>query len=544
MNDQKKTSQQPTKLLMDIGHSDWQCGTQVEPISDDRQPLNIVADVRIDSVSNQSIAAAPVIESLSLRMDNSIIEVRGSTSAKMGNVEAFSMGTWKGIAEVKSDGTFSNPNVPADYLLTGDSIKVRVTNSDTTSYPVVATDYFVHPRSIWILPTKTKAADQTYYQWWIQWADYQPTGYMLPAGETASIWLDGNDEEVWALVGIQGIAKKSDRTSQTENMRETRLKIGENILPIDPLGGVIHIRNNGNSGCRVILDSKIRPIPYYVLMQTPPLDFRRMLEKSDRLSEVQLVGDRVVISAYADTYEIFAHADVGEIVRSHEEVLRIEAQAAGLDGSTELHTRSNMWIHAVESTSSFYPHASTGYIGLPHSKDVNSEYMNALLGGLAHKLWVTLHEYGHHFQNRANSNTVFAENSVNIYALAVGRVHENNYADEFPKRWPPLRAWLSKPAAEKNYMESPDTQAIFEQLRKGFGENYLPRWDRYVRENPSPNNDLINFTASLSRVANANLAVFFAEWGVIKTNDQTWNALHALNLPSPPEGLTNQIPYT
>ncbi|UBM24948.1 M60 family metallopeptidase [Pseudomonas sp. p1(2021b)] len=487
--------------------------------------------------------ATPVITSLSLRR-GAKNDVRGSTSVTQGVIEAFSNGTWKGIADVKADGRFHNPDLPDSYLLTADTVHVRV-NSSGLSHPVTATDSFVHPRSIYIGPTAAKANDQAFYQWSLQWADYQPTGYKLPAGKSASLWLEGDDEDVTVLIGVQGLAEQSNRAIQTPNMREVRLQRGDNRLQPDLVGGVIHIRNTGKSGCRVILDGAFQPIPYFILGQTPPNDWHRMLDKSDRQTEVQLVGDRVVISAYADTYRLFAHPDVGEIVRSHEEVLKIEAIAAGLDGSSPRHTRSNLWIHAVESVSSSSPYATTGYIGLPHSRTQGSEYMDALLGGRAHKLWVTLHEYGHHFQNRTNTLApLFDENSVNIYALAVGRVHSNNYSEEFPKRWPSLKAWLAKPRDQKHYPESPDTHAIFEQLRKGFGDHYLPTWDRFARENPINGNDLVNFTTSLCKVANCNLADFFADWGVIKEGDATWHALHALRLPAAPAGLIHQVPYT
>ena len=494
------------------------------------------------SIENTPTSSKPVIETLSLRA-GAKIDVRGSTSARKGQVETFAENRWRGIASVNPDGTFHNADVPANYLNDKDAVLVRVVDGEA-SIPVLANSYFVHSRSIWVTPTPTKQADQQAYRWNLQWADYKPTGYKLPANTSASLYLEGDDSNVTATIGIQGLAQQLDRRQQTPNMREYRLKQGENPLPHDALGGVIHIRNNGSAGCRVIFDQAFQPIPYYHLHHTQPVDFLEMLKRSDALSEVQLVGDRVAISAYADTYQLFAHADVGEIVRSHEEVLRIQVQACGLDGSSPRHARSDMWIHAVEAASPLNPHATTGYIGLPHGSNPGNEYMHALLAGEAHKRWVTLHEYGHHLQNRVNAiGPMFGENSVNIYALAVGRIHKNEYSEVFPTRWLALKAWLAKPREQKAYMESPDTQAIFEQLRKGFGNHFLPAWDRHVRDNPQLSTDLIGFATSLAKVANCNLADFLADWGVIKVNDATWQALQNLHLPVPPAGLTAQVPY-
>jgi len=497
----------------------------------------------IDAHAIEQIAASrPLIETLSLRA-GSRIDVRGSTSARKGVVEAFSENRWKGIASVQPDGTFHNGAVPASYLKSKDTILVRIVDGEA-SIPVLANSYFVHPRSVWVTPTPTKQADQQAYRWLLQWADYKPTGYKLPANTRASVFLEGDDSNVTVTIGIQGLAQQTDRSQQTQNMREHRLQRGENTLPLDPLGGVVHIRNNGTSGCRVIFDEALQPIPYYILHQTPPSDFQEMLVRCDAVSEVQLVGDRVAISAYTDTYKRFANADVGDIVRSHQEVLSIHVQACGLDSSSPRHQRSDMWIHAVEAASTINPSATTGLILLPHGSNPGNEYMCALLAGEAHKRWVTLHEYGHHFQNVVNAVApMFRENSVNIYALAVGRVHKHDYSDIFPTRWPALKAWLAKPRDQKRYMESPDSLAIFEQLRKGFGDHYLPAWDRYIRDNPQCTGDLIGFATSLSLVANCNLADYLADWGVITISDATWHALQALGLPAPPAGLTDLVPY-
>ncbi|WP_367598657.1 M60 family metallopeptidase [Pseudomonas fulva] len=491
----------------------------------------------------ETLAAKPIITSLSLRVREKV-DIRGSASTQ-GEVEVFSQGTWKGIASVNPDGTFHNADVPPSYLDNPQSARVRVVNGEP-SVPVLANNLFVHPRSVWVTPTPTKSADQQAYQWFLQWADYKPTGYKVPANTSGCwVYVEGDDSAVTITIGIQGLAEQYDRSRQTPNMREHRLVRGFNPLPSDPLGGVVHIRNNGTAGCRVILGDALEPIPYYVLHQTPPQDFHDMLARSHSMTEVQLVGDRVAISAYADTYRRFAHADVGEIVRSHQEVLEIQAQACGLDGSSPQHARSEMWIHAVEATSSRTLNAATGYIALPHGSNADNGYMQALLAGQAHTRWATLHEYGHHFQNLVSViSPELRESSANIYAMAVGRVHRNEYSDVFPKRWPPLKAWLARPRHQKNFMESPDTQAIFEQLRKGFGDSFLPEWDKFVRNNPSLSKDLIGFATSLSSVANCNLAEFLADWGVIRENDATWQAVQTLNLPAPAAWLTDQVPYT
>lgn len=497
----------------------------------------------VDGV-NLSFKTKPVIETLSLRIDGNA-EVRGSTSARSGVVAAFSEGTWKGIADVLPDGTFCNSNVPSSYLQTPDSILVRV-EEQLVSEPVLANDYFVHSRSLQIFPTATQVDDQAFYHWRLQRAQYQPTGYWIPENVPVTLWLEGDDSAVLAYVGIQGMAREEDRSQQTDNMRVTQLRRGYNTLPLDQ-GGVLHISNTGQSACRVIIGPDAIPIAFYRLMSTPPNDWHRMLSHRSK-RPVQMVGKQVVISCYPDTYTRFAHKDVGEIVRSHEDVIAIEAEAAGFkaDDPQAIHRESNTWLHAVEGASSKPPHATTGYIALPHRTEFNDEYMLALVGGKARNLWVTLHEYGHHSQTRLNSIRPFDEVTVNIYALAVSRQHENQYSDVFPTRWPSLHQWLRQDSV-KEFSSSPDPQAIFEQLRLQYGNDFLPNWDRRYRElaqsDPGYPTDLTYFAKSLAQLAGQNLANFFVSWGVIKSGDSVWQALQALNLPDAPASMIDIEPY-
>jgi len=514
----------------------WQCGTCANSVQDSKAHLH-------QTDQNTPYSDTLFFTSLSLRIGKTV-DVRGSTSASSGVVELLSDGTWKGIGSVASDGTFHNDEVPPTYLV-DKNIYARVRNNGFTSRMLCATDAFVHPRCISVHTTASKAEDQNFYNWNIQWADYQPSGYWVPPETLFTVWVIGNDVKGFVCIGTQGLAEKKKRDTQTENMLEFALAKGQNIFNSGPNGGALHFRNNGSNDFRVLLGPQTQPIPYFILGQTPHDDWHRMLEESDPMTQVELVGNRVVIAAYADTYRQYAPVNVDEIVRSHEKVLEIEAEAAGLDGSSLIHSKSNMWIYAVESTSSFSPHASTGYIALPHGTDPNNAYMYSLVGGQAHQRWVALHEYGHHFQSRMNSvSPMFNEVSVNIYAAAVARKHKNDHVDHFRQLWPAIKKWLAKPREEKEFLDAPDHYALFEQLRVEYGTRFLTDWTRTIRENPPAKNTLITLTSSLCKAARFNLANFFADWGVIKERDETWQALEALDLPLPPTGLIDHEPYT
>ncbi|GAB7533182.1 M60 family metallopeptidase [Pseudomonas sp. 3A(2025)] len=503
--------------------------------------------LRIQGVENTEVTVAiiPALVQLSARLnDDARVSVTGATTLTDGIVEALSDGQWKGIGEVVN-GRFFNPSVPRHYLYTQDSIRVRVQNGLASSNDMISTLGFAHPPSVLVHPLLSSAAEQAMMHWLLPKADYQPTGYFAPAGVEVEVWAWGNVENVTLLVGTQGMADREHRFTRSADMRATRLVRGRNVIQ-DPLGGVIHIRNlagSGSGAARIMLRYGAKPIPYYLKGSTTAAQWREMLTASE-MPEVELVGRHIVVAAFRDTALRFLHVNPAETVEAHEEVMRIQAQVSGLDESAPLHTRSSLLLYAVESSASASPHAGSGYIGFPCTPGV-SVFNQALAGGQATRKWVALHEHGHHCQTSCNSCGPFAETSVNLYALAVGRLFPNEYTDVFPDRWPATQQWLALPRADKNYgAPESDPQAIFEQLRKGLGEYFLPAWHRHIRENPCPSPGLKDFVLSASIVARYDLTDFFAEWGVLKATDtEVWSAVAELDLPHPPMKLTAVRPY-
>ncbi|WP_239690279.1 M60 family metallopeptidase [Pseudomonas syringae] len=284
-------------------------------------------------------------------------------------------------------------------------------------------------------------------------------------------------------------------------------------------------------------------MPYYTDGVTTTAQWRSMLQVSD-VPEVELVGKYVVIAALRSTALKFSNVLPSAVVRSHEEVMRLEAEVSGLDGSAPIHTRPDLLIYAVEGSGTANPHATTGYIALPY-RDYIGEYNEALLGGLAAERWVTLHEYGHHHQTSYNSYGPFGEITVNLYALAVSQHYINEYTYVFPDRWSGTVNWLALPRTAKTYgAPESDPQALLEQLRIGLGDGFMPAWHRYIRENPGQTPGLKFFVISACIAAKRNLTEFFADWGLLKITDtEVWIAAKALNFPYPSQRLSAIRPY-
>ncbi|PBP68116.1 peptidase M60 [Pseudomonas syringae] len=496
--------------------------------------------------SDTTFRVRPILTRLSSHKNNDgSLSVSGSTTMQSGLVEAFSDSEWKGIGIV-SGGVFSNPAVPSAYLHTADTLRVRICSHDKNicSYALDSTLEFPHPRSVLIQPMQDAAAEQAAMSWRIRKADYQPTGYFALAGQEFEVRVWGNVDNLTLLVGTQGLADRDDPSEQSENMRARPLTRGINIIR-DPLGGAIHIRNLIGSRpgvARVIFGSGAIPMPYYVNGITTT-QWRKMLLLT-KAPEVELVGTHIVVAAFRSTALKFSDVEPSAIVHSHEEVMRLEAEVSGFDGSAPIHTRSRLLIYAVEGSASKIPHATTGCIALPYREAIG-EFNEALLGGLAAERWVTLHEYGHHYQTSYNSYGLFGEITVNLYALAVGRHYINEYTYVLPDRWNGTVNWLALPRTEKIYgAPESDPLAMFEQLRKGLGEDFLPDWHRYIREHPGEALGLKYFVLTASIAAKRNLTEFFADWGLLKLTDtDVWIAVNALGFPYPSQRLAAIRPY-
>lgn len=474
--------------------------------------------------------------------EDGTVHVFGSTTMQSGTVEASAGGVWMGIGIVDK-GLFSNLSVPSHYLYSKDTLRLRVNNHVASSRAMDSALAFPHSRSIHYRATLSAEADANLRSLKHWKADYQPTGFFAPKDQDVEVWAFGNVSDTTLLVGTQGMADRDAYSEQSPNMRATRLVRGLNIIR-DPHGGIIHLRHllgGDNNPVRIIIGESAVPVPYYVKGDTTASQWHEMLGIS-QLPEVELQSPNVVVAAFLKSVLKFPGLDPLAIVDSHERVVIMQNEISGLDASTPVHT-ANLRIYAVESQDSAPPYATTGCIGIPTTDGIN-EYSEALYGGKADSWWVTLHEYGHHHQNKVNGQGPLSEVSVNLYALAVGRVIPNNYSEELPRRWPDTQEWLAKPRSEKQFDLSPDPLALFEQLRKGLPAGFLTALDRYIRENPVPTPSLTDFIVSASFVGNCNLCNFFADWGLLKEDDNSvWEAVAELRLPEPTMNFTEIRPY-
>ncbi|GAA0400629.1 peptidase M60 [Acrocarpospora corrugata] len=481
-----------------------------------------------------------------------VVSARGGPAGA--NLQAqWPNGSWASIGDFRADGTLTNPDVPPGYMWDTTTVRLRIHQAGRTFDAVEATVDFPQPRILGIKPSVTAGDEEARLQHCLQYADYQPTGYYAPAGKEITITLYGNAPGMEALIGTQGLVDRKDPAQQSPSMRPTALKPGTNKIT-DPYGGIVHIRYTTATGTGdaawMTLGGITQAIPYYVKGTTTAAQWSAMLAKTPA-PEVEMVSDCVVIAALLPTALALKSADPGKTLAAHDEIIAIQEDISGLDGSSNIHARPRLRLYAVEANSTANPHATTGYIGLPH-ESTPGYFTKALLTEAARNSWVMLHEYGHHFQQETTYGGTegISEISVNLYALAVGRKHRNEYSDEFPNRWAGTQAYLSRPRSQKRFEASEvDAQAIFEQLRLGLGDSFLRTWHKYVRAEHGNTTDTHErkkwFVVSASAAAQLDLCDFFADWGLLKESEQDiWATVRGLGLRKPEADMTKLKAYT
>ncbi len=316
------------------------------------------------------VTVRPPLTGLSaVRTSDGKLQVSAQGGPQGANLQAqWPNGNWASIGDFRADGTLTNPDVPANYMWDQTTLRLRVYHNGRAFDPVEATVDFPQPRVLAIGPSVTAADEEARLQHCLQFADYQPTGYYAPAGQEITITVYGNAPGMQALIGTQGLADRKDTSRQSPSMRVTALRPGANRIT-DPYGGIVHLRYTTASGdgdaVWLTLSGATQPIPYFVKGKTTTAQWSTMLAKTSA-PEVEMVSDFVVITALLPTARSFKDTDPGATLAAHEEILAIQESISGLDGTSALHARPRLRLYAVETSSNVPPHATTGYIGLPH----------------------------------------------------------------------------------------------------------------------------------------------------------------------------------
>jgi len=375
--------------------------------------------------------------------------------------------------------------------------------------------------------------------------ELRTTGFYLPADTALNVVVHQGSLLPTLVVG----APDADARQEFKAPRQYPLQLGRNTIT-DAGGGVVYLMLIGATGqAKVSLGDTVQPMPYYVLGRTTESEFQRQLDERTT-PYVELVAPHTLITverASALTYRTESHT---ALLSTYEEIVRIEDQVSGFDGSSPLHVRQAHPYHFVGYPSAITgvgAYATHGHMSFP--PPIQDRMLT--VAGLRTRGWGIYHELGHQHQQITYKPSSLTEVTVNIYSLAVNAAFATKYGQQ-PRLHAPdaktgLTPWESAPGKLRqpgvDYGKTFDPYeklVMFEQLRIAFGDSFWPQLHTLVRvERPYAGSytdealRLRNLVVLSSRTAGYDLSDFFRAWGMPVDADAVAQ-LAELELTPPP----------
>ena len=384
-------------------------------------------------------------------------------------------------------------------------------------------------------------ADTRRFNRWFGYADFQPLGVFLKARGELSFTLDFDEALNITAQMIVGTYGFNTGGSDGEDPRVYDLRFGHNRV-VDPEGGVLWLRVVSSDpaalGAPVEFSSmSFEAIPRLAMFYqgvTRPEDWPAILENSvltDDRAPVQLVSDKVVITAWRSTALEFADHDPSEVLDEYANILRVENEMGAIGNQPGQEPPSPLRILVSEKEHGS-PNASHYRISLP-------QYGSSLLTAKGvREEWGIWHELGHMQHQISWSANALTENSVNIFSLAVQRALKK-YSRAAPY-YDQALAFLNDTNPAKKFEDNDEFVRLimWEQLRITYGEAFFHRLHREARLNGNGDSGQGDaqyrhyFMVTSALAAQEDLTNFFTAWGWHPTS-RTKDAIRALRLPTP-----------
>ena len=389
-----------------------------------------------------------------------------------------------------------------------------------------------------------------------------PSGIHVAAGETLQFDVTGLLPERAALVLAVGQPYEFEEDAKGAEQRQWLAHPGRNQIT-SPHAGMLYFRYvDVGFGSVAVPPVDVQIVaggtaaPFYVAGQTSLAQWRRMLDSS-RSPYVQMVGPRVMMTVRRDLFDRSRQDDPAIALAYLARMIRYHDQVSGLDCGSDLDQPSPLRIHYLqddrpqEAPSEVFMYATDGFIGMP-----DDSALVLLDNPASHDAWALWHEAGHLYQQSDWTWNTLLEVTVNLYSLhAQERFGLPSRLDEVdPESGKNYRDWARTylAADSRNFNDDssfPEDSSgwarlvMYEQLRKGLGEDFFPALHKYYRLHPLNRQQrtdeqvmIQQFVYRSSLVAKVDLSDFFDAWG-LPADDDTARAIQALNLP-PAEDLT------
>jgi len=328
------------------------------------------------------------------------------------------------------------------------------------------------------------------------------------------------------------------------------LTSGINEISVGENGGMVYIRYTSNYTPDAKVSIKFlegwKHTPLFKLNDTSNSTWKKMLSYFDEIPTVTLESDQAFIVVSREKAIEYQEGNQHDLLKAIDEVITVQNDISGMDGSEEIHKPMSHKLMMVEYTGDAYYMFAYNYRTAYRNYDAVQyilEYTNFNNDG-----WGPWHELGHMHQMNAWTWSEIVETTVNIYSLASEKsrgITTSRYKRE--NKWAAVNTYLALEDNNRNFNSNAADVwvrlGMFYQLQLAFGDGFYKDLHKLIRkENPLINSDedrMRTFMISACKVANKDLSDFFKKWG-LKFNDvdAVYEEIINLKLTKPTVDLT------
>lgn len=368
----------------------------------------------------------------------------------------------------------------------------------------------------------------------MQLLDQQPAGRHVRKGETVIVTASDFPEDFYlaAMIGFRPM------WGSTLGQQEQALDEGETRFVAEQSGPLYFAFITPDEASakpgRVTLEVVGgQPLPLFVDGRMDADDWQAELAAHARAPFVQLLGERALITLPAAVHAQAPVDDPQETFAAISQVLDLQDDLAGFDGSSPRDRRSPLRQHYLvdfrvseKDRENFYMYATDGFIGMLADNTADLTDPAAL-----RQRWGIWHETGHTHQQHSWTWEALTEVNVNLFSLYVQETfgEESTLArseDGEPSFLDKARDYLDGDVADllSEVAEDHDKGffirlVMFHELKEAYGWDLFKDLHKHFRAQPLPEDasdqDKADaFVVAMCELTGVDLRPYFESWGL------------------------------
>lgn len=378
-------------------------------------------------------------------------------------------------------------------------------------------------------------------------SDFEPTGIYIKPNSILTLNLQLLEGYMLPEILIGSYSRGDHWNTQPTSLE---LQSGLNTINVGSEGGMLYIRYTSsdipNSKAQIKFLDGWEHSALYKLDETSNTLWKKKLDYFKDLPSATLISNNAFLVVSREKALDFQNENQDNLLNSIDEVITIQNEISGMDGSSEIHKPISHKLLMVEYTGDEYYMFAYNFRTAYRNSDAVQYILNT--DNFNNDGWGPWHEIGHMHQMNAWTWSEVVESTVNIYSLASEKsrgITTSRYKRE--NKWAQVETYLALPDAERDFNSSASDVwtrlGMFYQLQLAFGEDFYKELHKNIRTlNPTINSDsdrMRTFMLASCKIANKDLTNFFTKWGLkFDQIEAVYTEINSLNLPAPNSDLT------